>query len=116
MPLRDRPEFQAWLERFEARHVALHGGHVALHGDEPRAADCDGCGDPIDTPISAVGLCMVCLAETYGHERGLAAGRIAGMMEAALARAADVRATDVREAVEEVLERYERGSRGEANG
>ena len=102
MPLRDRPDFQDWLDRFEARHASLHG-------EDPPASDvCDGCGERIDRPVSTAGLCLVCLAETYGRERGQAAGRIAGMLEAALAHAASTSAAEVRDAVEEVLERYER--------
>lgn len=108
MPLRDRPEFQAWLQRYETLHVALHGV-------EPRADRCDGCGDPVDQPLSGAGLCMVCLAEIYGLERGQASGRIAGIMEAALVRSPGVLTTDVRGAVEDVLERYGRAS-GEPTG
>jgi hypothetical protein len=103
MSLRDRPDFQSWLARFEERHAHLHP-------DEPReqAAICDGCGDPIEAPVSSTGYCLVCLAETYGRERGQAAGRVAGMFEAALGRSGDTPSADVRDAIEEVLERYER--------
>ena len=101
MPLLDRNDFLEWLARFEARHAILHGERRA------EAGVCDGCGDRIEDPITPVGLCLVCLAETYGLERGKAAGRIAGMLEAAIANAGDLPATDVRDAIEEVLERYE---------
>jgi hypothetical protein len=101
MPLLDRPDFREWLARFEERHAVLH---------EERRADggaCDGCGERIEAPISSVGLCLICLAETYGLERGKAAGRIAGALEAAIATAGDLPIADVRDAIEEVLERFD---------
>jgi hypothetical protein len=101
MPLLDRPDFHEWLARFEQRHTVLHGDR------RTEAGVCDGCGDRIEDPISTVDLCLVCLAETYGIERGKAAGRVAGMLEAALASAGSVPPGDVRDAIEEVLERYE---------
>ena len=103
MPLPDRPDFREWLERFEARHSGLHGAIT-----ERPARVCDGCGERIERPVSSTGLCIVCLAETYGRERGQAAGRIAGMLEAALAQSERTPPADVRDAVEGVLERYER--------
>jgi hypothetical protein len=101
MPLLDRPDFREWLNRFEQRNAVLHGER------RPQAGVCDGCGDRIEKPVSTVGLCVVCLAETYGVERGKAAGRVAGMLEAALASAGDLPPSDVRDAIEEVLERYD---------
>jgi|GEM_PF-4331834 len=110
MPLRDRPDFQDWLERFEARHARLHEGRQVQPGDV-----CDGCGERLEAPVSPVGLCLVCLAESYGRERGQQAGRVAGLLEATLARLGDAPNEEIRDAVEEVLERYESesGTRGE---
>jgi hypothetical protein len=110
MPLRDRPDFQDWLVSFEARHAGLHR-------DDPEgpAEVCDGCGDRLESPISSADLCIVCLAETYGRERGQAAGRIAGRLEAMLDQEGRVPPADVRDAVEEVLERYE-GEDGQRDG
>jgi hypothetical protein len=104
MPLRDRPDFKAWLENFETRHVALHG----QRGRDVET--CDGCGEPLGQPPSATDLCLVCLAESYGRERGQIAGRIAGILEAAIIRLAGPTVADIRSAVEDVLERYERES------
>jgi hypothetical protein len=101
MPLLDRTDFRDWLTRFEQRHAILHGER------KPEAGVCDGCGARIVEPVSPVGLCLVCLAETYGLERGKSADRVAGMLEAALATAGDLPPADVRDAIEEVLERYE---------
>jgi hypothetical protein len=101
MPLLDRTDFREWLTRFEARHAILHGERRA------EAGVCDGCGARVEDPVTSVGLCLVCLAETYGMERGKAAGRIAGMLEAAIAEAGDLPVADVRDAIEEVLERHE---------
>jgi hypothetical protein len=113
MPLRDRPDFQDWLERFEARNARLHGDEPVRPGDV-----CDGCGEQLEAPVSSAGLCLVCLAETYGRERGQRAGRVAGLLEATLSRLDGMPSEDVRDAVEQVLERYERerGETGELGG
>jgi hypothetical protein len=108
MPLLDRPDFREWLTRFEQRHAVLHGERRA------EAGPCDGCGDRVEDPVTTVGLCLVCLAETYGLERGKSAGRVAGMLEATLASAGDLPPADVRDAIEEVLERYEGSDAPEA--
>ncbi len=105
MALTDRPDFQAWLERFEARHEQLHGA-----GRPPRPGHCDGCGGRLAAPASPTGLCLVCLAEQYGRDRTRAAAGIAGALRAALARNADTPIEDIREAVEQVLDDYERGT------
>jgi hypothetical protein len=103
MALVDRPDFQAWLERFEARHERLHGA-----GSQPHPGRCDGCGGPLAAPASSTGLCLVCLAEQYGRDRTRAATRIAGSLRAAIAQDAETPIDDVREAVEQVLDDYER--------
>jgi hypothetical protein len=103
MGLLDRPDFQAWLQRYEVHHERLHGD-----GRRPPGNRCDGCGEAMAAPISPTGLCLVCLAEQYGRERARTAGRIAAALRVALAE--DRGATppgDVREAVEDVLEAYE---------
>jgi hypothetical protein len=107
MALVDRPDFQAWLERFEARHEQLHGS-----ARQPRPGHCDGCGGRLPAPASSTGLCLVCLAEQYGRDRTRAGARIAGSLRAALAQNADTPIEDVREAVEQVLEDYERETAG----
>jgi recombinational DNA repair protein (RecF pathway) len=103
MPLLDRPDFQAWLARFEARHAQLHST-----GLQPKGDRCDGCGEPIPEPVSSTGLCLVCLAETFGREQAQSAARVAGVLEDALERNRDAPIAEIRDAVEEVLERYER--------
>jgi recombinational DNA repair protein (RecF pathway) len=103
MPLADRPDFQAWLARFEERYEALRG-----EGLQPPGNRCDGCGLPLTERVSSTNLCLVCLAETYGRERAYAAAQIAGALETALARdGGETPISDVREAVEEILDRHE---------
>ena len=86
MPLLDRPDFQAWLARFEARHARLHSA-----GLQPAGGRCDGCGEPIPEPVSTTGLCLVCLAETFGREQAQsAAGGAAGQTEKILSNVKEV--------------------------
>jgi hypothetical protein len=101
MALVDRPDFQAWLARFEAQQDRLHGTDR-----RPSPNRCDGCGEPIPRPISSTGLCLVCLAEQYGRDRTRAAARIAGALRTALAQNGDASLGDVRDAIEEVLADY----------
>jgi hypothetical protein len=105
MPLEDRPEFQAWLKRFEAQHAELYGTD-----DQPPDGHCDGCGASIAEPVSTTGHCLVCLAEHYGRDQSLAAARVAAALHVALAREEDAPLEDVREAVDEVLRAYEAGT------
>jgi hypothetical protein len=105
MALPDRPDFQAWLAAFEARHEHLHGS-----GSRPARDRCDGCGEPLATTLSSTGLCLVCLAEQYGRDRAQAAARIAGALRIALTTdGGTTPIADVREAVEEVLADYDAG-------
>jgi recombinational DNA repair protein (RecF pathway) len=110
MPLSDRPDFQAWLRRFEDRHEELHG-----EGLRPPADRCDGCGAPLEEPPSTTSLCLICLAEQYGRDQAQAAARIAGALYAALAREPDTPIDDVRDAIDKVLDDHERslGGRGD---
>jgi hypothetical protein len=103
MPLLDRPDFQAWLKGFEARHEQLHAPRA-----EGLPGRCDGCGAPVTEQVSSTGLCLVCLAEAYGRDRARVASRVAGALRAALAREGDVPIEDVREAVEQALADHER--------
>lgn len=99
MGLAANPDFQAWLERYAARHERLHGG-----GPEAPAGICDGCGDSLRDPPSAAPFCIVCLAEQYGRDRAHSAARIGTALRVAVLTGEDLPTTDVREAVEEVLE------------
>jgi hypothetical protein len=92
-------DFQDWLEAFAASHHRLHGD-----GPPPRAGICDGCGDPLPEPPSSTPFCLVCLAEQYGRDRAQAAARIGCALRLAVAREEAIPVTDVREAVEQVLE------------
>jgi hypothetical protein len=98
MGLVENPDFQSWLERYAARHERLHGD-----GPPPPAGLCDGCGDTLPEPPSAAPFCLVCLAEQYGRDRAQAAARIANSLRLAIVRDDPIPATDIREAVEEVL-------------
>ena len=98
MGLALNPDFQQWLARYVTRHERLHGD-----GPSARAGICDGCGDPLPEPPSSTPFCLVCLAEQYGRDRAQSAARIANALRLAIAHDEDTPATDVREAVEEVL-------------
>lgn len=104
MSLADRPDFQNWLRRFEARHERLHGAGPR----QPPPDRCDGCGEPVDAQLSSTGLCIVCLAELYSRERSEAGARIATALRAAIDAEADLPIGEVRDAVERALEPYER--------
>ena len=58
MPLIDRPEFRAWLDRHNDRRIGRPHGEIA---------DCLTCGSDLDHEISSQE-CMVCLAERFGIE------------------------------------------------
>jgi hypothetical protein len=98
MGLAANPDFQSWLERYAERHGRLHGD-----GPPPPAGVCDGCGDPLPEPPSPAPFCIVCLAEQYGRDRAQAAARIAHALRLVIVRDDPIPATDIREAVEEVL-------------
>lgn len=102
MGLATNPDFESWLARYVARHEQLHGD-----GPTARAGICDGCGDPLPEPPSTTPFCIVCLAEQYGRDRALSAARIANALRLAIAIDDGTPATDIREAVEEVLEGLE---------
>jgi hypothetical protein len=102
MPLADRPDFQAWLARFEERHERLHGRVAASPSGR-----CDGCGGPGPDGPTRTGLCQICLAEQYGRERSAAAARVAGALRVALARDEGTPIDEIRAAVEEVLDEHE---------
>jgi hypothetical protein len=99
MGLAANPDFQKWLDRYADRHEQLHGA-----GPAPPAGVCDGCGDPLPDPPSSTPFCIVCLAEQYGRDRAQSAARIATALRLALADDVDTPVSDIREAVEEVLE------------
>jgi hypothetical protein len=99
MGLAANPDFQAWLGRYAERHERLHGG-----GPPAPAGLCDGCGDQLADPPSATPFCIVCLAEQYGRDRSHSAARIATALRVAVLTDTGIPLTDVREAVEEVLE------------
>jgi hypothetical protein len=102
MGLATNPDFEKWLARYVARHEHLHGD-----GPTARAGICDGCGDPLPEPPSTTPFCIVCLAEQYGRDRAQAAARIANALRLAIAIDDGTPATDIREAIEEVLEGLE---------
>jgi len=99
MGLIANPDFQKWLADYA-------GHHERMHGDGPLAPAgiCDGCGDPLEQPPSSTPFCIVCLAEQYGRDRAQSAARIAAALRLAIAVDTDTPMTEVREAVEEVLE------------
>jgi hypothetical protein len=99
MPLLDRPDFHAWLKRFEAHHEQVHGSE-----HQPPRGRCDGCGEPLPATVSRTGLCLVCLAEQYGRDRARAAARIAAFLRVALAHDPGTPIDDIRDAVDEVLD------------
>ncbi len=75
MPLTDRPEFRAWLDRHAERKVGRP------HGE---SAACLTCGGDLDHEIS-VHECLVCLAERFGIETAehWIADVLAGLVRAA---------------------------------
>lgn len=99
MGLVANPDFRKWLARYADRHEQLHGG-----GPPAPAGVCDGCGDRLTSPPSSTPFCIVCLAEQYGRDRARSAARVANALRVALATDDDTPVTDVREAVEEVLD------------
>ena len=102
MGLTANPDFQNWLVRYAARHELLHGD-----GPASPAGVCDGCGDPLEEPLSVAPFCVVCLAEQYGYVRAQSAARIAVALRQAIAGEAGTPLSDVREAIEDVLEDLE---------
>jgi hypothetical protein len=99
MGIATNTDFQRWLESYSASHERLHGD-----GPPSQAGICDGCGDPLPEPPSSTPFCLVCLAEQYGRDRAQAAGRIGCALRLAVAREEEIPVTDIREAVERVLE------------
>ncbi|MEX1142167.1 MAG: hypothetical protein WD399_12295 [Thermoleophilaceae bacterium] len=102
MALPDRPDFQAWLERFEARHARLYGG-----AGPAVAGVCDGCGEPLPDPPSSTGLCLVCLAEHYGQDEARAATRVAAALLARIVQDEGTSIEAVRDAVDDILAQVE---------
>ncbi len=102
MGLAANPDFQNWLARYAARHELLHGD-----GPASPAGICDGCGDPLEQPPSIAPFCIVCLAEQYGHDRAQSAARVAAALRVAIADEGGTPLSDVREAIEDVLEDLE---------
>jgi hypothetical protein len=102
MPLIDRPDFQAWLERFDK-------AHIEMFGDEPDSPTdrCDGCDEFLENQISMTGLCLVCLAEQFGRDEASAAVRVASALLPALARDPHTPPDSIRAAVEDILDEYE---------
>ena len=98
MGLATHPDFRKWLERYATRHEHLHGG-----GPVSPPGLCDGCGDPLPDPPSATPFCIVCLAEQYGRDRAQSAERIATALRLAVAADPHTPISDIREAVEKVL-------------
>jgi hypothetical protein len=58
MPLTDRPEFRAWLDRHNGRMVGRPHGKITA---------CTICGHDLDHGVSSQE-CLVCLAEQFGIE------------------------------------------------
>jgi hypothetical protein len=106
MGLAANPDFQNWLARFAARHERLHA-----EGPHAPPGLCDGCGDELAEPPSSAPYCIVCLAEQYGRDRTQAAARVAEALRAA-AVTERLPVSEVREAVEEVLEELELAANG----
>lgn len=102
MGLTANPDFQNWLAHYAARHELLHGD-----GPPSPAGICDGCGDPLEQPPSIAPFCIVCLAEQYGRDRAKSAARIAAVVRQVIAEEAGTPLSDVREAIEDVLEDLE---------
>lgn len=98
MALTDRPDFQAWLRRFDARHERLHSD-----GPEPPPGVCDGCGEPLHERVSSSGLCLVCLAEQFGREQTQPATRVAATLLLALMREEQTSIEAVRDALDDIL-------------
>lgn len=103
MPLTDRPDFRAWLDRFDARHEELYGDDPFRIG----SGCCDGCGDLIADQVSRSGLCLVCLAEQFGRDQAMSAARVANALLPALAADPGTPPDVIRAAVEDVLDEYE---------
>lgn len=103
MALRDRTDFKEWLARFEAGHERLHGADPA-----PPEGRCDGCGEPLPTPVSSTGLCMICLAEHYGRDQGRVATRIAATLIAGVAHDEATSVEAVRSAIDDILDEIDR--------
>jgi hypothetical protein len=75
MPLTDRPEFHAWLDRHNGRMVGRPHGEIT---------SCITCGSDLDNDISSHE-CLVCLAERFGIETAeqWTADVLAGLVRAA---------------------------------
>jgi hypothetical protein len=75
MPLIDRPEFRAWLDRHNQHSVGRR------HGE---STDCLTCGADLDHELSTRE-CLVCLAERFGIETAehWIADVLAGLVRAA---------------------------------
>ncbi len=75
MPLTDRPEFRAWLDRHNDRMVGRPHGEIT---------SCLTCGSDLDHDVSSQE-CLVCLAERFGIETAehWIADVLAGLVRAA---------------------------------
>lgn len=103
MALTDRPDFQAWLRRFETRHERLYSD-----GPGPPPDICDGCGEPLPERVSSTGLCLVCLAEQFGREQTQPATRVAATLLLALMREEQTSIEAVRDALDDILAEVDR--------
>ncbi len=99
MGIATNTDFRRWLEGYAATHERLHGDCPGA-----RTGICDACGDPLPEPPSSTPFCIVCLAEQYGRDRAQAAARVGCALRLAVSREDAIPVTDVREAVEQVLD------------
>lgn len=108
--LTDRPDFRAWLARYDARTFEMQANDPPTLRLASARQECDCCGGPLgDTPSQAGEVCLVCLAERFGGdqvEERLAKVLIGGLAKAALA-SDELRDGLLREIVLDAIEQHE---------
>jgi hypothetical protein len=102
MPLKNKPDFQRWLEREESGRRALERGGMK----PPDQPGCEVCGTQLDE-AARCGQCLPCLAERFGREQAETAAHVGRVLMVALVSCAEVPVDIVRSSIEDVMDEYE---------